>query len=436
MSNPPCSIYLSLAGVKELSVSRKPTNSAAAGARLDGHDAYGAGLAPGARSPASYAASAVASRGRCHNEAACPTRSPFQRDRDRILHASAFRRLTYKTQVFLFHEGDHYRTRLTHSLEVAQIARTVSRQLQLDEDLAEALSLAHDLGHSPFGHAGERALDAATRAHGGFDHNAQSFRVVTALERKYAAFDGLNLTWEMLEGLVKHNGPLPPDPMGAVRRAVRVLEGWQSLDLATWPSAEAQVAALADDIAYSTHDLDDGLRAGLLTLEDLRTAPLVGPLVAQVAALATQADRAQRIYEVIRRLITVLVADLVNESRRRFAFLAPTTPDDIRAAAGPTVAFSAATAAGLVALKAFLFARVYRHPKVMHVMDGAEAVVGDLFRHFLAHPQDLPPSWSGSLVGRNERQRARLVADFVAGMTDRYAIAEHRRLFDATPELR
>jgi dGTPase len=397
---------------------------------------YGASLVPGARSPAGYAASAIASRGRRHKEAACPTRSVFQRDRDRILHASAFRRLTYKTQVFLFHEGDHYRTRLTHSLEVAQIARTVSRQLRLDEDLAEALSLAHDLGHSPFGHAGERALDAATKAHGGFDHNAQSFRVVTALERKYAAFDGLNLSWEMLEGLVKHNGPVAADPHGAVRRACRRIEQWRPLDLDTWPSAEAQVAALADDIAYSTHDLDDGLRAGLLTLDDLLAAPMVGAIAADVAAKAAKADRGQRIYEVIRRLITLLVADLVSESRQRLAALAPISPDDIRAASGPSIAFSDDVAQGLVALKSFLFVRVYRHAKVMDVMTGAETVVADLFRHYAAHPETMPESWSAALPGRNERQSVRLIADFVAGMTDRYAIAEHRRLFDATPELR
>ncbi len=415
---------------------KPPPKTAKPRAKPTAQQDYGACLVPGARSPAAYAASAIASRGRHHQEAPCPTRSVFQRDRDRILHASAFRRLTYKTQVFLFHEGDHYRTRLTHSLEVAQIARTVSRQLRLDEDLAEALSLAHDLGHSPFGHAGERALDAATKAHGGFDHNAQSFRVVTALERKYAAFDGLNLSWEMLEGLVKHNGPVAADPAGAVRRAARRIEVWLPLDLDTWSSAEAQVAALADDIAYSTHDLDDGLRAGLLTLDDLLAAPLVGAIAKDVAAKAAKADRGQRIYEVIRRLITVLVADLVSESRKRLTVLAPTSPDDIRAAAGPSIAFSDDVAQGLVALKSFLFARVYRHPKVMHVMTGAETVVADLFRHYAAQPETMPTSWAEALPGRNERQSVRLIADFVAGMTDRYAIAEHRRLFDATPELR
>jgi dGTPase len=242
---------------------------------------YGAGLPPGAREPGLYAASAIASRGRLHAESECTTRSPFQRDRDRILHATAFRRLTHKTQVFVFHEGDHYRTRLTHSLEVAQIARTVARQLRLDEDLAEAIALAHDLGHPPFGHAGERALDQVMQAFGGFDHNAQSLRVVTVLERKYAGFDGLNLTWETLEGLAKHNGPEAEGSTSAVAKIARSLEAWHSLELSTYPSAEAQVAALSDDIAYVSHDIDDGLRAGLIALSDLEAQPLVGPAVAE-----------------------------------------------------------------------------------------------------------------------------------------------------------
>ncbi len=288
-------------------------------------------MAPGERRSGPYAASAVPSRGRLFAETECPTRSPFQRDRDRILHSTAFRRLTYKTQVFLFHEGDHYRTRLTHTLEVAQIARTIARQLRLDEDLAEALALAHDLGHSPFGHAGERALDTAMHAHGGYDHNAQSLRVVTVLERKYPAFDGLNLTWEMLEGLAKHNGPVL-DLDGAVAKSVRRAEAWRSLDLGRWASAEAQVASLADDIAYLAHDVDDGLRAGLLTLEMLEPLALVGPIAAKVAALAVERSDGRAIYEVTRRMITVMIADLIAQSRIEFAKLAPVSPDDIRAA--------------------------------------------------------------------------------------------------------
>ncbi|MEQ1715321.1 MAG: dGTP triphosphohydrolase, partial [Hyphomicrobium sp.] len=260
---------------------------------------YGAHLAPGERRPAPYAAGALPSRGRRHAEPECTTRSPFQRDRDRILHSTAFRRLTYKTQVFVFHEGDHYRTRLTHTLEVAQIARTVARQLRLDEDLAEALALAHDLGHSPFGHAGERALDAAMRASGGFDHNAQSVRIVAALERKYLGFDGLNLSWEMLEGLAKHNGPVT-DKTNAVAKAVRGIEAWQSLDLDRWASAEAQVASLADDIAYLSHDVDDGLRAGVLSFEMLAGVPLAGTIAEAVGKIASQRPDGRAIYEVTR----------------------------------------------------------------------------------------------------------------------------------------
>lgn len=398
-----------------------------------GSNDYGEALAPGERAPASYAASAVPSRGRLTPEPECTTRSPFQRDRDRILHSTAFRRLTHKTQVFLYHEGDHYRTRLTHSLEVAQIARTVARQLRLDEDLAEAIALAHDLGHSPFGHAGERALDKAMHDFGGFDHNAQSLRVVTVLERKYAQFDGLNFTWETLEGLAKHNGPVAPN--GAVAKAAGRIEAWKPLDLASWPSAEAQVAALADDIAYVTHDIDDGLRAHLITVADLEQQPLSGPLMGSVRALHAE-DEARSIYELTRRLITIMVADLVTETRRRLADLAPASPDDIRSAGGPIVGFSGQLADSVVQLKSFLFTRVYRHEHVMHIMRNAERIVADLFQHYLAHPAAMAPAWHEASQGLDARRRARLVADFVAGMTDRYAIAEHHRLFDDTPDLR
>lgn len=392
---------------------------------------YGAALKPGERSPSGYAAGAIPSRGRLHPEAECTTRSPFQRDRDRVLHSTAFRRLTHKTQVFLFHEGDHYRTRLTHSLEVAQIARTVARQLRLDEDLAEAIALAHDLGHPPFGHAGERALDGAMHDFGGFDHNAQSLRVVTALERKYTHFDGLNLTWESLEGLAKHNGPVAGD--AAVAKVAHPLERWRSFALDAWPAAEAQVAALADDIAYVSHDIDDGLRAHLVGLEDLRHQPLCGPLMQRTDSVG---EDARAVYELTRRLITVLIADLVGETRARLAALRPQSPDDIRAAGNATVAFSPAMAGEIARLKAFLFERVYRHERVMHVMRGAERIVADLFARYMAEPDAMAEAWRAAWQGLGERRRARLIADFVAGMTDRYAIAEHRRLFDATPELR
>jgi dGTPase len=393
---------------------------------------YGEGLAAGARSPGPYAASAIASRGRQHGEPDCPTRSPFQRDRDRILHSTPFRRLTYKTQVFVYHEGDHFRTRLTHSLEVAQIARTIARQLRLDEDLAEALALAHDLGHSPFGHAGERALDAAMRAYGGFDHNAQSLRVVLHLERKYQSFDGLNLSWETLEGLAKHNGPAPRG--GTIDKVTRSLAGWQSLDLDRYASAEAQVAALADDIAYVNHDIDDGLRAGLIGVDDLAGMPIVAGLAGDV--LAARSEEPRRIYEVTRRMITAMIRDVVGESRRRLAALAPASPDDIRAAAAQVVAFSDPLAGDLARLKAYLFERVYRHPRINKVMASAEAIVARLFERYLADPAAMPAAWRSASAGLAERRRARLVGDFVSGMTDRYAIAEHFRLFDETPELR
>ncbi len=392
---------------------------------------YGQGLSPGERRPARYAASASPSRGRRHIEPECPTRSPWQRDRDRVLHSTAFRRLMHKTQVFVYHEGDHYRTRLTHSLEVAQIARTIARQLRLDEDLAEVLALAHDLGHPPFGHAGERALDQAMATFGGFDHNAQSLRVVTILERKYAAFDGLNPSWETLEGLVKHNGPVA-DATAAVAKVAGGLAAWRPFDLGGWASAEAQVAAIADDIAYGTHDIDDGLRAGLIAMADLAAAPLASG----VAGPLMSPDPGRQAYEVTRAMITLLIGDVVAESRARLAALAPGAADDIRAAEGAVVRFSPAIAVEMKALKAFLFARVYRHPRVMGAMAGAEEIVANLFHRYLSDAAALPASWAAASRGLDERRHARRVADFVAGMTDRYAIAEHRRLFDATPELR
>jgi dGTPase len=395
---------------------------------------YGQSLRLGERAPARYAASGEPTRGRFHPEPECTTRSPFQRDRDRVLHSSAFRRLTYKTQVFLPHEGDHYRTRLTHTLEVAQIARTIARQLRLDEDLAETIALAHDLGHPPFGHAGERALDVAMADFGGFDHNAQSLRVVTGLERKYLAFDGLNLTWETLEGLAKHNGPVT-NGSSPVAKAVRRLDAWQSLALDKWTSAEAQAASLADDIAYLSHDVDDGLRAGLLSLDGLFETPLAGGLARQVAATAGDAEPGRLIYEITRRMITVMVGDVIAESRRRLAALAPETSDDIRDAGRPVVAFSEPMTVDLARLKAFLFRAVYHHRKVLDVMERAEEIVRDLFARYNADPGSLPEDWREAFMPLDGRGRARLACDFLAGQTDRYAIAEYRRLFDATAEL-
>ncbi len=399
---------------------------------------YGARLAPGQRAIGPYAASAVASRGRLVEEAACPMRSDWQRDRDRILHSGSFRRLMYKTQMFIFHEGDTYRTRLTHSLEVAQIARTLARQLLLDEDLAEALALAHDLGHPPFGHAGERALDRLVASVGGFDHNVQSFRIVTHLEARYARYDGLNLTWESLEGLIKHNGP--PAATGKARdervvRALAAFEEQMDLELDQHASAEAQVAALADDIAWHTHDIDDGLRAGLISLDDLGEVALLRDELERIEARALR-DPTRDIYELVRALITRLVADVLGETRRRLEELGPSAPDDIRRAGHTVVAFSPGMFEDLKVLRAFLFERLYHHPRVMGVMRNAEAIVEDLVGGYASGRNELPEGWGQAAAALNDDKRLRLICDFVAGMTDRYAIDQHERWFDVTPDLR
>ncbi len=392
-----------------------------------------------ARAVAPYATHPHQSGGRLHAEPGCPMRTPFQRDRDRIIHATAFRRLTYKTQVFVFHEGDHYRTRLTHSLEVAQIARAMARMLALDEDLAEALALAHDLGHPPFGHAGERALTQAMAPHGGFDHNAQSFEVVTRLERKYTGFDGLNLTLATLEGLAKHNGPLAgANPRGEamLRAAIARLGLTHALHLDALAPAEAQAAAVADDIAYCSHDLDDGLRAGLLHLDDLAAIPLAGELLPPAAAGRSAGGR-RVIYEVNRRIITALIDDVVRESRARLEALPEPSLESVREAGRSVIAASTAMGGKIDALKAYLLASVYRHPRVMRVVAGAEQIVRDLFVRYLAEPAEMPDAWhQAATADTSERAQAAVVGDFVAGMTDRYAVAEHRRLFDATPDLR
>ncbi len=397
------------------------------------------------RPRAPYAADPRASRGRLHRDEPSPTRTEFQRDRDRILHSSAFRRLKHKTQVFVFHEGDHYRTRLTHTLEVAQIARSIARSLRLDEDLAETLALAHDLGHTPFGHAGERALDAVMAGYGGFDHNAQSLRIVTRLERRYAAYDGLNLTWETLEGLVKHNGPLttregvpagPYEGRAALPMAIAAYAEEQDLELWSHASAEAQAAALADDIAYNAHDIDDGLHAGLFTVQDLRAAPFLAAILDEVEARWPGLETARVIHEVVRRVITRLVEDAIREGARRLAEVAPASADDIRRAGRPVIAFSASMAEADRAIKGFLYPRMYRHARVMRIMTDAETVVRDLFGRYLAEPEAMTPEWAEGAGALDEHRRARRVADFIAGMTDRFAIQEHRRLFDASPELR
>ncbi len=401
---------------------------------------FGESLAPGARDPAHYEAGAGALRGRQFLETECATRSPFQRDRDRVLHSTAFRRLTHKTQVFIYHEGDHYRSRLTHSLEVAQIARTIARQLRLNEDLAECLSLAHDLGHPPFGHAGERALDGLMQGYGGFDHNAQSLRIVMKLEKKYTAFDGLNLTWEVIEGLAKHNGPVR-ETTSPIQKVMTELADWQTFNLGTWPSAEAQAAALSDDIAYLTHDLDDGLRAGLISIADIRELPLLDDIIARIRIdTACDVDRevTQLPYEIVRQLITALIQDMVQASRANLRALNPATPDAIRAHTHGVIGFSQSMAGQIKDLRQFLFDRVYRSEKVMAVMRRAETIVSELFHHYSVPggSADLPRAWQQAEQSLSDQQRYRLIADYLSGMTDRFADAEHRRLFDVTPELR
>ena len=378
------------------------------------------------RQPAVYACDPLRTRGRRLTEPESPTRTPFQRDRDRIVHSGAFRKLQYKTQVFVYHEGDYYRTRLTHSLEVAQIARSISRQLGLNEDLAEAVALAHDLGHTPFGHAGEEALDGAMQEHGGFDHNEQTFRILTELEARYADFDGLNLTWETLEGAVKHNGPLAaPRPHLAA-----FCQDWD-LELSGWPSAEAQVAALADDIAYNNHDIDDGLRAGLFTVEDLMELPLVGPVFEQVQARYPRLELPRWVHETIRRLINVMVEDLLEETRKRLADLSPQGVEDIRAAGRAVVAFSESMRQNDRVLRDFLFARMYRHYLVNRQTLKARRVVSELFRLYMDQPNILPAEWRRRAeAAETPTLRARIVADYIAGMTDRYALEAHRKVFD------
>jgi dGTPase len=393
-----------------------------------------------------YACDPDRSHGRLFQEPPSKTRSPFRRDCDRVIHSTAFRRLKYKTQVFVFHEGDHYRTRLTHSLEVAQIARALARQLGLDEDLTETLALAHDLGHPPFGHAGERALDACLQAHGGFDHNAQTLRVVTSLEHRYPEFDGLNLTWEALEGIVKHNGPLT-ELSGAATGRYRndgipagISDYMATYDLELWSfaSLEAQVAAIADDIAYDAHDIDDGLRAGLFTVDDLKVMPLTAAMIAEIARHYPDLDDIRRGAELVRELISYLIGAVVSEARRRIEVARPGSVEDVRNRGDVLITFAPAVAQAEAEIKAFLKVRMYRHKRVMRVMGEAEQILFDLFARYQNCPGDLPAEWLSRDGGdhETETERARRIGNFIAGMTDRFAITEHQRLFDSTPDLR
>lgn len=381
---------------------------------------------------ARYASKAEETRGRLFPEPESATRTAFQRDRDRIIHSGAFRRLKYKTQVFVYHEGDNYRTRLSHSLEVAQIARSVARVLGLDEDLAETLALAHDLGHTPFGHAGETALDACMKDYGGFDHNAQTLRIVTKLEHRYAAFDGLNLTWETLEGLVKHNGPVIVPGVSAddLPRAIAEYAETQDLELETYAGPEAQVAALADDIAYNNHDIDDGLRAGLFSIDDLMAVPLVGDVFRRVMDRYPGLEEARVIHEAVRELIGAMVGDVLDETRARLEATRPKTAADVRAMDRPLVGFTPEMNEHNAALKAFLFKRMYRHYRVNRSMSKAKRIVQDLFGLLHESPDQLPPEWQQGCDGAQGFKTARRVCDFIAGMTDKFAIEEHQRLFD------
>jgi dGTPase len=375
---------------------------------------------------APYASAPTASRGRRVPETESAFRSPFQRDRDRIIHASAFRRLKHKTQVFVEHEGDYFRTRLTHSLEVAQVARTISRALGLDEDLTEAVALAHDLGHPPFGHTGEDALQELMAPYGGFDHNAQAIRIVTHLERHYAAFDGLNLTWETLEGIAKHNGPVA-DP---VPWALAEYSAGHDLELGSHASAEAQVAAIADDIAYNHHDIHDGLRADLFTVDDLMDLPIVGACFATVDRAHPGLDPARRRHEALRRFFGALVEDVIATARANLADVAPRSVADIRAAGRSMVLFSPAMFADLKVIRAFLFKRMYRAPAVVEMRADVTKAIMALFPHFMAHPADLPKTWASEVqAARSDLHLARLVSDYIAGMTDRFALQTYNRVF-------
>ncbi|OUS18279.1 deoxyguanosinetriphosphate triphosphohydrolase [Rhodospirillales bacterium 47_12_T64] len=386
-----------------------------------------------------YASLPASSRGRLLQEPESKTRTCFQRDRDRIIHSVAFRRLQYKTQVFVYHEGDHFRTRLTHSLEVAQIARSLSRTLGINEDLAEGIALAHDLGHTPFGHAGEDAMQDVMEPFGGFDHNEQTFRVVTQLERRYADFNGLNLTWESLEGLAKHNGPLE----GPNAREEHVPESIQKycrnardLEVSSFASLEAQIAAISDDIAYNNHDIDDGIRAGLFEVEDLLKLPLVGDIFSEVIKRYPNLEKESLVHEAVRNLIGYMTDDVLSETNRRLVSAKPKTVYDIRCQDKAMVAFSDDFKKVERELRAFLFERMYRHEKVKEMRERVKQVVRNLFSHYSEHPEELPDYWRLEVGTKLTKRSARLIADYIAGMTDRYAFEQHRQIFNLDFEIK
>lgn len=386
---------------------------------------------------APYACDFLKSKGRIYPEERSNNRSDFRRDCDRIIHSTAFRRLEYKTQVFVNHEGDHYRTRLTHSLEVAQIARSISRNLSLNEDLAESLALAHDLGHTPFGHAGEEALREAAKDYCGFDHNAQTLKVLTHLEDKYAAFDGLNLTWESLEGIVKHNGPITGKYRdkerydGNVHPVISKIDDQFNLQLDKFPSAEAQIASFADDIAYNNHDIDDGIRARLFTVNDVKKLPIVGNMFRELANEFTNLSESRLIHEANRRMINRMVVDLTRHTLKNIKDFNIETVDDIRNLDRPVVGFSKGMHENVKTIKEFLNENMYKHYKVSRMTSKAKRIIQDLFAILNTEPECLPNDWrEKALNAENANKRSEVVVDYIAGMTDRYAIDEHKKLFD------
>ena len=397
------------------------------------------------RDLAAYASQGPLSRGRHHDEGGnehgpggLAGRTPFQRDRDRILHSGAFRRLKHKTQVFVYHEGDYFRTRMTHSIEVAQIARSMARALRLNDDLVEAVALAHDLGHTPFGHAGEDALQAAMQDFGGFDHNEQTVRVITGLEQRYASFDGLNLTWETLEGVAKHNGPITGG--APVRPAIAALDSAIDLQLGIYASAEAQLANLADDIAYLSHDFDDALRAGLFGFDAIADLPQVSAILGDIDASYGDLSPSRLTHELVRRLISVFVSDLLAQSSANLKALGGTTADDIRKAGKAIIAFSSGMATDLEIIRDFLFTNMWRHYKVNRMTSKARRVVTELFDLFMSETNTLPTEWQAhdgqAIASMAPPVRARIIADYIASMTDRYAMLEYQRLFEPGPILR
>lgn len=373
-----------------------------------------------------YASHAKKTKGRKYPEGECPLRGIYQRDRERIIHSVAFRRLKHKTQVFVSHEGDHYRTRLTHSLEVAQNARTLARLLRLNEDLAETLALAHDLGHAPFGHAGEDALQEVSAPYGGFNHNEQTFRVLTKLEKRYVAFDGLNLTWETLEGIVKHNGPL----LGFIPQSIQSYSGHHDLEFSTFASAEAQIASLADDIAYHCHDIDDGLKAGLFELSDVKELPLFGDIIRDFEHKYPNIDPSRLVYESVRQLSQTLLHDAYSETKQRIIRSGVNSSDDIRNLSGPIASFSLHLQDFQTKIRLFMKEHMYNHYKVLRRWVKGKEILQDLFTLFLKQPNCLPTEWYHKTKETTETETARIVVDYIAGMTDRYAIEEHQRIYN------